>query len=305
MPVLHSPRRVLQLIAAAACWGVGTVVTKQALPEVAPLTILPIQLAASCLFLTAVATATRTRITWSPQMRRLSLLGVLNPGIAYALGILGLSSISASMSVLLWATEPVLIVLLALVVLREQVSATLTLPLAIAVFGVILVVYRPGASGNAVGVALTLGAVAACALYTVMVRGLVLDDLSLSIVLVQQMSALGFATLLVAAVELGTGKGLDVDALTLQTWLGGAASGVLYYGLAFWFYLAGLRQVSASVAGAFITLVPIFGVSAGFLIGERLSPVQWLGAALVVLAVSGIALRQGNAESRPQDSAAT
>jgi len=41
--------------------------------------------------------------------------------------------------------------------------------------------------------------------------------------------------------------------------LAAAASGVRYYGLAFWFYLTGLRQVSASVAGSLITLVPVFG----------------------------------------------
>ena len=39
------------LIATTACWGVGTVVTKQVLDDdVAPLTLLTIQLASSCLF---------------------------------------------------------------------------------------------------------------------------------------------------------------------------------------------------------------------------------------------------------------
>lgn len=296
MPPHQSLRRILMLIAAAACWGVGTVITKQVLSDIAPLTLLPIQLAASCLFLAAVSTVRRTRITWSTQMRRLSALGILNPGIAYALGLVGLTSISASMSVLLWATEPVLIVLLAVAVLREHVPTTLTAPLAVAIIGVLLVVYRPGASGSAVGVALSLAAVTACALYTVLARRLMLDDASLSIVLVQQAAALAFATLLAAFVEAAAGQRWDIGSLTAQTWLAGAASGVLYYGLAFWFYLAGLRRVPASVAGSFITLVPVFGVSGGYLVGERLSPVQWLGATLVILAVAVVALRQSKAD---------
>lgn len=46
-------------------------------------------------------------------MRRLSLLGVLNPGLAYALSIAGLAHVTASVSVLLWAIEPILILALA------------------------------------------------------------------------------------------------------------------------------------------------------------------------------------------------
>jgi len=49
------------LVAATACWGVGTVVTKQVLDDVAPLTLLPVQLTASCLLLAGVSLLTRTR----------------------------------------------------------------------------------------------------------------------------------------------------------------------------------------------------------------------------------------------------
>jgi len=67
-------------------WGVGTVITKQVLTDLRPLTLLPVQLLASCTFVAAVALATRSRVTWSPAMRRLAALGVLNPGLAYAPG---------------------------------------------------------------------------------------------------------------------------------------------------------------------------------------------------------------------------
>ena len=122
------------------------------------------------------------------------------------------------------------------------------------------------------------------------------DNASPAIALVQQAAALGFAVLLVAVGEVVTGRALDIGSLTPQAWLAGAASGVLYYGLAFWFYLSGLRQVPASVAGSFITLVPVFGVAAGYVVGERLSPVQWLGAMIVVVAVAVVALRQSRAD---------
>lgn len=284
---------LLALVAAAACWGVGTVVSKQMLAQVAPLTLLPVQLLASCVFLAVVSRGSGHRITWSPQLRRLTALGVLNPGLSYALALLGLTAISASMSVLLWATEPVLIVLLAVVFLRERVPVALLVPIAVAFAGVLMVVYRPGAAGTTAGVGLTVGAVAACALYTVLARRLLLDDASVSVALVQQLAALGFAVLLLLAVRVvGNPDGLaDLNGLPPQTWLAAAASGVLYYGLAFWLYLTALRGVPASVAGSFITLVPVFGVAAGHLVGERLTDRQWVGAVVVVLAMTMVARR--------------
>jgi probable blue pigment (indigoidine) exporter len=302
MPAYPSFHRVPLLVAAAACWGVGTVITKQVLVDVAPLTLLPIQLLASCAFLLLVSHASRTRITWSPPLRRLAALGVLNPGLAYALGLLGLTSMSASMSVLLWATEPVLIVVLAVLLLREHVPATLVAMMAVAVLGVLVVVYRPGASGSGTGVALTVAAVTACALYTVLVRGLLLDDASVSVALVQQWAALGFAVLLAALVQAMAGDAVEAWSLSPQTWLAAAVSGVLYYGLAFWFYLGGLRHVSASMAGSFLTLVPVFGVGAGYLAGERLTAEQWLGAVVVIIAIAVVAVQQStpdDARSQP------
>ncbi len=284
--------RVPLLVAASACWGAGTVVTKQVLGSVEPLTLLPLQLAASCLFLLAAVRISSPRVAWSPQMTRLTLLGILNPGLAYALGLLGLASITASMSVLLWAAEPVLILLLAAAVLREHVPLALAAAIAVAVLGVVLVVYQPGATGDAVGVALTLAAVGACAVYTVLTRRLLIDDGSLLVVLTQQAAALGFAIVLAVIVQGVGGDGWSTGSMTPLTLLIAAASGVLYYGAAFWFYLAGLRQVPASVAGAFLPLIPVFGVAVAYLTGERLDPGQWLGAALVVGATAFVTTRQ-------------
>jgi drug/metabolite transporter (DMT)-like permease len=286
------------LVAAAACWGVGTVVTKQVVDDVPPLTLRPVQLAVSCALLLVIALARRERFTWSPPVRRLAALGVLNPGMAYALGLVGLTSITASMYVLLWATEPVVILLLAALVLREHIPAARAAAVGVAVAGVLLVVYRPGAAGAAVGITLTLVSVGFCALYTVLTRRLLLDDSSLSVVLLQQAAALAFAVVLATIVGLAGGTGWELTELDAATWLGAGVSGVLYYGLGFWFYLAGLRHVPASYAAAFLPLIPVFGVTAGFLVGERLEPWQWVGAAVILAATVYIARRDQGAPSR-------
>ena len=65
--------------------------------------------------------------------------------------------------------------------------------------------------------------------------------------------------------------------------------------------LPGLRLVPASYAAAFLPLIPLFGLAGGYLTGERLSPVQWIGTALVIGATLGIAGRQASpSEATPR-----
>ena len=97
------------------------------------------------------------------------------------------------------------------------------------------------------------------------------------------------------------GTGWDLAGLGVGSLLGAAASGVLYYGLGFLMFVTGLRHVTASYAGAFLPLIPVFGVAAGYLVGERLEPRQWVGAAVIVAAVAAIAWQQ----RQPSSSAAS
>ncbi len=303
MPTHASSRHVLLLVSATACWGCGTVLSKQVLDRgVAPLTLLTIELLASSLLLAGGAVVLRAPLRGSSRVGRLALLGVLNPGLAYALGLLGLVSISASLAVLLWATEPVLIMLLAVLVLRERLAAATVTAVGVALIGVLLVVYQPMASGDVAGIGLTMGAVLACATYTVLTRWLLLDDGSLQVVLAQQVAALIFSVVVVS-----TSWALGLSVLDLPTdgatWALAAASGAIYYGFAFWFYVAGVRGVAASTAGAFLPLIPVFGLAAGSLAGDRLVERQWLGAALVVVATASAAAyhltRPGRTRVRP------
>ena len=90
----------------AACWGFGTVISKRAVTEIPPITLLPIQLGSSLLLLAILMRIRSLPFrdpTASPILGR---LGILNPGLAYALSLLGLVTITASLSVMLWALEP-------------------------------------------------------------------------------------------------------------------------------------------------------------------------------------------------------
>ena len=297
MSLVHAPRGpLLALILAAASWGIGTVISKRAVDEIPPITLLAVQLGASLVALVLLARLRRIPLRDPSAPPILGRLGLLNPGLAYLLSLIGLSSITASLSVLLWSVEPILILVLASVVLAERVGRSFVALSGLAVAGMVLVLYEPGNTGSLGGVALTLTGVACCAVYTVVGRRwLGSVDSTAPIVIAQQAWALAFATLLVGLVAIAGGTVVPA-AVSGVGWISAVASGVLYYGAAYWFYLSALRRLPASSAAASFYLIPVFGVAGGMLVlGERLGAVQWLGAGAVLVAVFLILRRTGEA----------
>jgi len=289
-----SPRHLAALILAAACWGLGTVLSKQAVAEVSPFVLLPAQLAVSLAFLVVAARIGGQQLR--PEGGLLGRLGLLNPGLAYALSLVGLTQISASLSVLIWASEPVLILLLAAAVLGERPGPALLALSGVAVGGLALVTYDPAATGGLVGITLTVAGIVACAIYTVVTRRWLPGAPStLGVVVAQQSWALVFAVGLVV-VAVASGLARVPAGLTLAGLASIVVSGLLYYGLAYWLYLSGLRLVPASVAAVSFYLIPVFGVAAATLVGERLAPVQWLGGLVVVVAVGLVTVRAAQAQ---------
>ena len=286
-------RDLASLVLAASCWGIGTVISKAALEEIPPLTLLSVQLAASVAVL-LVLRAVRGSERRTPVPGPLGRLGILNPGMAYALGLLGLTTISASLAVLLWAFEPLIILVLASIVLAERVTIKLVTLSLVAAAGMGLVVVDPSTGiGQWIGIALTLAGVACCAVYSVASRRLLPGTQeTLGVVFVQQAYALAFALVAVVMVA-ALGGQMVPSALTPIGLASAIASGVLYYAGAYWFYLGALRRVPASLAAMSFYLIPVIGAAAAaVLLGDKLGPTQWLGAAIVVGALAAIGWSQ-------------
>jgi drug/metabolite transporter (DMT)-like permease len=285
-------RSLTFIVLATACWGLGTVLSKGILAHIPPLTLLVIQLAVSVTFLWTIVAFQRLKL---PPLRKViqpGLTGLLEPGLAYTFGLLGLSLTTASMAALIWAAEPILILGLAWFILGERLSRPLLALALVAISGVFLVIgVDTGAAGSLTGNLLTLIGVFCCALYVTLSRRLVTGMNPLLLVTLQQTVALVWA-LLIWPVELFNSGITPLAVLTSNVWLWAVISGIVYYALAFWFYIIGLKDTSASVAGLFFNLIPIFAVGGAYLfLGERLAPVQWLGAALILAAVVAIARR--------------
>jgi drug/metabolite transporter (DMT)-like permease len=297
-------RDLVALTLAAAAWGLGTVISKRAVEEFPPLTLLAVQLAASLTTLVILARLTGTSLRGSPPL--LSRLGLLNPGLAYALSLIGLVTVSASLSVMLWAFEPLLILALAAIFLGERITLTFVGLSAVAIAGMVLVLYEPATGGQLVGIALTIAGVVCCAAYTVITRRFLpgATDGTAPVVFGQQAHALGFALVVAVALAIAGGQ-IAPSAVTPLGLASALASGILYYAAAYWFYLSALRSVPASYAAVSFYLIPIFGIAGAFLLlGDRLDIRQWIGAVIVLIAVFAI-VRPRRATKSLREAAAT
>ncbi len=119
--------------------------------------------------------------------------------------LIGLTLTTASLSALIWGLEPLLIVGLALLVLRERPTVRFLALSALAVAGALLAI-GPGVDqpGRPLGNSLILAGVACCALYTVLAQRMGAGFSPLFTVTVQQSLALVGAalTLLCGPVQL-------------------------------------------------------------------------------------------------------
>jgi drug/metabolite transporter (DMT)-like permease len=280
----------------SACWGISTVITKGVLETVPPITLLLIQLLCSNAFLWAIVKAQRVAIPPIPQALRVGLPGLLQPGLSFIAGIIGLSLTTASVEALIWSMESMMIMGLAWLILGERIKFSLIAIACVGVLGVVLVSFAGSVSMSTTagttalwGNLLILIGVFCAALYTVLIRRQVTTFSPLILVtLNQSVGLMGvFGIWIVEQVGFSSG----IENLSLQNWGLAAVSGLMLHALPFWLFTVLLRQVPAGVAGLFLVLIPLFTISgAGLFLGETLSPVQWMGAALILVTMASVSV---------------
>jgi drug/metabolite transporter (DMT)-like permease len=258
--------------------------TKLALNYFEPTSLLVIQLMASIAFLICVALALRVRPPSLKSLAGIWWLGVLEPGLAYFLGLEGLKRISAAEAVVLSSTESILVIALAWLFVKERPRGVVLVLAAIGAVGAVLVAgshFGMGSTASSIrGDTLLIGGVLCAAAYVVLSSRVASVTEPLSALIAQQ----GVAVLLaVGMVVIVGGRSLAVQHVAMQGWALAVTSGIIQYACAFWFYLWALKGLSASVAGLYLSLIPVFGLLVAIpVLGDRLTAVQWLGAALII-----------------------
>ena len=271
------------LLLATTIWGGTYVVTKVALPDVGPFTLLLLRL--------VIGTAALAPFAWRrgyrPAMsleRRFVLFGLTGMVLHLGFEILGLRFTSASSAVLVIATAPVVTAAFSVVFLKERLSRRRSLGIALSVAGVALIAGGQSSVGYPLGwlgSVLVFAGVVTWAMFTVQGKRIATSHSWL----VSTTAATGAAVLLtlpLTAAEIALGGPPDA------TW--SALASVVYLGLlaqavAYGLWNLALEHVDASVAGPYINLVPVIGLVLALAVGETMTPLQVLGGATVAIGV--------------------
>ncbi|HEY9800303.1 MAG TPA: DMT family transporter [Leptolyngbyaceae cyanobacterium] len=298
-------RAILLMILSAVCWGLGTVMSKGVLAYFPPLMVLVTQLTSSVAFLWTIAliqqpwqSVYRSRL--SPvNLLRLGFPGLLEPGLSYILGLIGLTMTTASSASLISATEPVMVLALAWMFLKEQIRPVLLGFSGIAVGGGLLTVsVEMQLNGDSViGNLLIVMGTFCAALYGVLSRSAVQTVNPVMLAAIQQSFGLIWVILIWLNVE--QGKIAQFSTINPVVWILAIASGIVQYALAFWLYLQAIKTIPVSIAAQFLSLIPVFGACGAYLfLNERLTLLQGLGMLLVMVSVAGIAQFQQKTQSQ-------
>ncbi|MFD2765775.1 EamA family transporter [Micromonospora eburnea] len=264
--------------AAPATWGTTYLVTAELLPADRPLWSGAIRALPAGLLLLAL-TRNRPRGHW---WWRSAVLGALNIGAFFPLLFVAAYRLPGGTAAVLGAAQPLLVAALTVAVLGERPGRPALLAALTAPLGVALVVLRPGAGLDPLGVTAGLAGAAA------MAAGLVLTrrwgrpaGIGTLAATSWQLVAGGLMIVPVAAFVEGAPPVPDGPALLGYAWLGLVGTALAY---ALWFRGAARLPVTrVSVLGA---LSPLTAATLGWLVlGQALSPIQLVGFAVAVTAM--------------------
>lgn len=280
--------RVVIALGYAFCWGVGVTLTKVALSEIQPTTLLTVQLGSSVLFLSTISYLKNRDFLFSQQRLRQGAAGIFEPALAYMVGIFGIQLTTASNATLIGSSEVILTILFAAVFLRERLTGMKVLLSGVSFVGVLLLMLEDAeGAGQAslFGNLLVLLGTGFAVCYVLFSKKQIQNAEPLQLTSSQQL--VGFLTTVVCFGALAMADqnyAISVTGISLPYWLLAVGSGIMQYALAFLLYLIALQHIPVSHAAFYVALIPVFGVaSAVVILGEHPSLAQLLGGALVVL----------------------
>jgi drug/metabolite transporter (DMT)-like permease len=220
-----------------------------------------------------------------PQVWKVLLLGALEPGLCYALIIIGLMFTTAANAAILSATESFFVVTLAAIFLHERLDKRSVIGLGIAIAGVLTLESSGGLSGVHVGDALVLAGLLAAGFYVVVARTIAgsFDTLTMT---AHQFAASLVLALPFAAFRWATGAEQIFEPRPLSSWAAALGVGIVGYGGSFLLYNFAIARVPAGLSSMVLNLMPVFGLVAAItFLGESVHPLGLVGAGLVIVSI--------------------
>ncbi|MEA2601577.1 MAG: hypothetical protein QOF89_2569 [Acidobacteriota bacterium] len=286
---------VAKALFAVVVWGGSFIATKMALAEVSPVTVVWLRFALGVLVMGAVVAA-RRQLAWPSRSDLAYFTGLGFLGITFHqwLQSNGLVTSQASTTAWIVASTPIFMALLGWLVLRERLGWLGAVGIAVAAFGVLVVVSRGDlgavASGRfgTVGDFLILLSAPNWAVFSVLSRKGLRRFPSAGMMFWVMATGWAFTTILFV---LGPGTA-EVAHLTARGWGAVAFLGIACSGIAYVFWYDALTALPASQAGAFLYIEPLVTVAvAAVMLGEPVAAATLAGGGAILLGVWLVSLR--------------
>lgn len=293
---------VTALVFTTTMWGLSFISTKVLLRRLAPVQVAFLRHAIASIATWIAVAVARPRIRVSlrdlPTMLTAAIVGI---PIYYYFENTGLLYLSAATASMITASTPAMTAAIESVFYRKRLPAAGWAGILVSAVGVALVVrsgaVQAGAAGAAgkshflLGAGLLLASAFAWSLYTIFNRPNVASYGALTTNAYQ----ITFATIVLYIASLRNGIPWGEVSSSPDILLNLGYLGIFCSAVGYLLYLFALRSLGATVVSAFINLVPVFGVAGSALIlGERVTLVQLMGGAIVVLGIFAVERIQGD-----------
>ena len=269
-------------------WGVSFVASKLVLSQIQPLTYMGVRFLIASVLL-AVVMALRGRPAFSRKTHLLIALTALAEPVAYFLfESYGIRLITATTASLIIATIPLAVTILASLFLGEPARPGGLVAVGVSIAGIALLVVGGDPAGESarnqvVGILLVAGAVLSAAFYITLARDLTqkVDPVHLTVIQTWWGAAV-FGLLW----GMQSPSGRSLAGLSAWGWIALAFLAVGATVGAFLLYNWALRYERAATAALYINAIPVITALTGWVaLGERLTPLQLAGGAIVLVSV--------------------
>ena len=280
----------------AVLFGASFVATKVALGTFTPSLLICLRFVIASAIFYAASPLLRPEPLSRSARAQVFLLALFEPGAYFYLEAMGIQRTLASTAAILISTIPLFVLVLEALWLEAPLVPREVGLILLSLAGVFLLVTAGGweraVGGSLVGNLFVLGAALAASLYTVLAKRILARNSPLAVTRLQVLYA---AALYIpaAAWDLSRGAALPTDA---RSW---GALAYLAFGcsfLAYWLLNYSLSRVKASIVSAFTNVIPVVGsLLALVVLGERLYPLQGVGAVVVLGCTTLLALKHKEA----------
>jgi drug/metabolite transporter (DMT)-like permease len=280
----------LSALFAVVIWGATFIATKIALTEVSPATIVWIRFAIGVVILGATVLARKQFAlpSWS-DLAYLAILGFLGVTFHQWLQATGLQTAQATTTAWIVASTPVFIAILGWLVLKEKMGWLRVGGIALAAFGVLLIVSKgdfaalfTGREGT-VGDFLILVSAINWAVFSILSRRELPRHPAARMMFYVMLTGWLFTCIWI----FGFGPGLtELPRLSMNGWAAILMLGIFGSGLAYIAWYDALQALPASQLGAFLNIEPLVTtVLAALMINEAITFVALIGGAIIIFGV--------------------